>query len=140
MKRLFLCMLILCFSFCPAFALEQGADKEKAAVAAAKEWLALIDSSHYGQSWKQAAEYFRTAVTKEEWRESMMAVRSPLGRLRTREFHDAVYKTSLPGAPDGEYIIIQFKTSFENKKSAVETVTPMLEKDGRWRVSGYYIR
>ncbi len=48
--------------------------------------------------------------------------------------------TSLPGAPDGEYVVIQIQTSFENKKSAVETITPMLDKDGRWRVSGYQIR
>jgi len=42
--------------------------------------------------------------------------------------------------PDGDYVIIQFDTSFENKKSAIETVTPMLDKDGVWRVSGYYIK
>ncbi|MGB5422961.1 MAG: DUF4019 domain-containing protein [Desulfobacterales bacterium] len=28
----------------------------------------------------------------------------------------------------------------ENKASAVETITPMLDKDGQWRVSGYYIK
>ena len=48
--------------------------------------------------------------------------------------------SSIPGAPDGEYVVIQFKTSFENKKSGIETVTPMLDKDGKWRVSGYYIK
>jgi hypothetical protein len=47
---------------------------------------------------------------------------------------------SLPGAPDGEYVVIQFKTAFENKKFAIETVTPMLDGDGKWRVSGYFIR
>ena len=31
-------------------------------------------------------------------------------------------------------------TSFQNKKSAVETITPMKENDGKWRVSGYYIK
>jgi hypothetical protein len=140
MKRLVLCVLIFCLSLCSALAFAQGSEKEKAAIAAAKEWLVLIDTRHYGQSWKEAAAYFRTAVTKEQWRGSLMGVRTPLGRVLTREFHNAVYKTSLPGAPDGEYLVIQFRTSFENKKSAVETVTPMLEKDGCWRVSGYYIR
>jgi hypothetical protein len=48
--------------------------------------------------------------------------------------------TSLHGAPDGEYLVIQFETSFSNKKSAIETVTSMLEKDGNWRVSGHYIK
>jgi hypothetical protein len=50
------------------------------------------------------------------------------------------YSTTLPGAPDGEYVVIQYQTSFANKKASVETVTPMREKDGRWRVSGYFIR
>ena len=28
----------------------------------------------------------------------------------------------------------------ENKASAVETITPMLDKDGKWRVSGYFMK
>jgi hypothetical protein len=47
---------------------------------------------------------------------------------------------TLPGAPDGEYVVIQYQTAFQNKKSAIETVTPMLDKDGHWRVAGYYIK
>lgn len=31
-------------------------------------------------------------------------------------------------------------TSFENKKSAVELVTFVREKDGYWRAAGYYIK
>ena len=57
------------------------------------------------------------------------------GEVMVRQFCRTV-----PGAPDGEYVVIQFETSFENKKSAVETVTPMRDKDGRWRVSGYYVK
>jgi hypothetical protein len=140
MKLPVLCLSILCLSLCSPLALAQNSEKETAAITAAKEWLALVDSSHYGQSWEQAADYFRTAVTKREFRDSLKAVRNPLGRVRSREIQSAVPKSSLPGAPDGDYVVIQFETSFENKASAVETVTPMLEKDGRWRVSGYYIR
>jgi hypothetical protein len=29
---------------------------------------------------------------------------------------------------------------FTNKKEAVETVTPMKDEDGFWRVSGYYVK
>ena len=36
--------------------------------------------------------------------------------------------------------MIQYTTAFENKDSAVETVTPMLDKDKAWRVSGYYVK
>jgi hypothetical protein len=46
----------------------------------------------------------------------------------------------LPGAPDGEYVTIQFKISFEKKKSLVDTIAPMKEKDETWQVSGYYFK
>ncbi len=62
------------------------------------------------------------------------------GYLHYRKVRNQTYTTSVPGAPDGEYVVIQFDTSFQNKKSAIETVTPMLDKDGKWRVSGYYIK
>jgi hypothetical protein len=45
----------------------------------------------------------------------------------------------LPGAPEGEYVVIQYETQFEHKAGAIETVTPLREKDGSWRVSGYFI-
>ena len=37
-------------------------------------------------------------------------------------------------------VLIQFDTGFENKRAAVETVTPMMDDDGIWRVAGYFIR
>jgi hypothetical protein len=68
------------------------------------------------------------------------AVRGPLGNAVSRNLLSRQYTTTLPGAPDGEYVVIQYETSFENKKVAVETVTPMKDADGHWRVSGYYIK
>jgi hypothetical protein len=114
--------------------------KEKAAVAAAEKWLSLIDGDKYGESWKEAAEFFRNAVKQGQWEQSMQSMRKPLGKLVSRQVKSKTYSTSLPGAPDGEYVVIQFETSFEKKKSAVETVTPMMQKDGQWRVSGYFIK
>lgn len=112
----------------------------QAANRAAEAWLKLVDSGKYGESWDTAATYFKNAVDKSAWERQIRAVRAPLGKVLSRELKEAEYRTSLPGAPDGEYVVIQFNTSFENKKSAVETITPMLGKDGEWRVSGYYIR
>lgn len=70
MRHSVICVLILCLTLWSGLSLAQDSDKEKAAVAVAKEWLVLVDSRHYGQSWKQAAEYFRAAVTKAKWRVS----------------------------------------------------------------------
>ncbi|MGK7896934.1 MAG: DUF4019 domain-containing protein [Xenococcus sp. (in: cyanobacteria)] len=110
------------------------------AIAAAEVWLELVDTEQYGASWDEAASYFRGAVSQEQWLSSMQAVRKPLGNKLSRKLKSKQYYTSLPGAPDGEYVVIQFNTSFENKSSAVETVTPMKDQDGKWRVSGYYIK
>ena len=52
----------------------------------------------------------------------------------------AQFTKTMPGAPDGEYVILQFDTSFADKKAAIETVTPMKDKDGKWRVAGYFIK
>ena len=70
----------------------------------------------------------------------MGAFREPLGGVLSRKLKFKQYTNTLPGAPDGEYVVIQYETSFENKESAIETITPMLDKDGKWRVSGYYIK
>ncbi len=115
-------------------------ESEKAASAVALEWLALVDEGRYGDSWKEASELFRMAVKKEQWESSLGGVRIPLGNVVSREVSSIQYAEELPGVPDGEYVVIQYRTSLEFKKSAVETVTPMMDKDGRWRVSGYYIK
>ncbi len=117
-----------------------NSEKEKTAASSAEKWLGMIDEGKDAQSWKEAAEPFRIAVKQEQWEQSLQVVRKPLGKLISRKIKSKTYRTSLPGAPDGEYVVIQFESSFEKKKSAVETVTSMLEKDGKWRVSGYYIK
>lgn len=115
-------------------------DKEKAAAAAAEKWAVLVDEGKYADSWREAAEYFKNAVKQEQWEQMARAVRQPLGKTVSRKVKTAAYKTSLPGAPDGEYVVIEFETVFENKKEAVETVTPMMDKGGVWRVTGYFIK
>ena len=133
-----LIIFVLIFSAVPAGA--KSAEKEQAAAASAERWLQIVDSAKYAESWKEAAVLFKDAINQEQWQQSLQAVRKPLGKLITRKMKTNTYKTSLPGAPDGEYVIIEFATSFEHKNSAIETVTPMMDKDGKWRVSGYYIK
>jgi hypothetical protein len=126
-----------------AFPPKQQPDNEQKislSVEAAKSWLQLVDEGAYGQSWSQAAEYFRKNVSEEQWKTAIDGVRKPLGKVLSRKVINSTYATMLPGAPDGQYVVIQFETSFENKASAVETVTPMMDSDGKWHVSGYYIK
>jgi hypothetical protein len=119
----------------------RGADKpEDLAQTAAESWLKLADQGDGAATWDQAAKHFKGAVTKERWTEMLAGVRPPLGKVVSRKLTSRQYSEALPGAPDGKYVTIQYSTEFEKKASAVETITPMLDPDGVWRVSGYFIR
>jgi len=113
---------------------------EDEAQKAAEQWLALMDAGKFAEGWNTAAGYLQAAVSQQQFESSLAAVRKPLGDLVSRKLKSAKYTKSLPGAPDGEYVVLQFDTSFANKKAAIETITPMLDKDGRWKVSGYFIK
>jgi hypothetical protein len=110
------------------------------AVTAAKAWLALVDAGKYDASWQQSGAMIRGALTQEQWDKTITAARGPLGALRSRSLSMRQEATTLPGAPDGHYVVMQFAATYEHKASAVETVTTTLESDHAWRVVGYYIR
>jgi len=109
-------------------------------VTAAKAWLELVDSKRYKESWIDAAPFFKERVPEKDWVKMVSLARAPFGDVKSRELKNATYATSLPGAPDGAYVVIQFKTSFANKADAIETITPMKDAKGDWRVSGYFIK
>lgn len=117
-----------------------NSEATEAGVEAATVWLALVDSGEYEKSWNEAADYFKNAVTKEKWAQSLNAARKPLGELTSRELKSADHRTALPGAPDGEYVLMQFTSSFSAKAEAIETVTFMGEPDGKWKMAGYFIK
>jgi hypothetical protein len=108
-------------------------------LAAVNSWLPLIDKRRYAESWQKAAEFFKTTVSEKQWVQTLHAIRSPLGNSISRTRMSTTYKTSLPNAPDGQYVVIQLNSSFTNQKSVIETIIPMMDKDGKWRVAGYFI-
>ena len=117
-----------------------GPDFQDAALAAALAWLALIDDHKYRECWEQAASLFRSRISRDRWGGAARSARAPFGKFRSRSFLGAAHETELPGAPDGRYVVIRYRAAFEHKEGAVETVTLMLEPDGIWRVSGYFVR
>lgn len=138
---LILClMVVLCAIPGLCVLVADDSTKEQAALTAAGDWIGFVDAGQYSQSWDNTSSYFKTAVKKEDWTATLGAVRAPLGKLISRRLKSKQFMETLPGAPDGEYVVILYESSFENKKKALETITPMLEKDNTWRVSGYYIK
>jgi len=107
---------------------------------AADAWLALLDGTQYEASWDSAAALFRAAVSRSAWETALLKARAPFGPVRERTLLTAAYRTELPGVPPGQYVVMQYEADVTGGRKVVETVTPMIERDGRWRVSGYYIR
>ena len=79
-------------------------------------------------------------TSESAWKASVKSVQDNLGKVLSRTLKSKLYAQELPGAPDGEYVVIQFETVFESKRNGIETVTPMKDKDGEWRVSGYFVK
>ncbi len=139
-KILLLICLLLVAVLSVAGAAEQGPTaKETEAVAAAKVFLSMVDRGEYVQSWEQASSLFAERIPKEDWVEGISRFRPTFGAVQERTLKGSHFARSLPGAPDGEYVLILFTSTFEQKVSAVETITMMLDVDKQWRAAGYYI-
>jgi Protein of unknown function (DUF4019) len=107
---------------------------------AARDWLALTDRGDGAASWDAAARQFKNALPRDHWADSLRKARDPFGTLAQRTVLSTTFATSFPGAPDGTYAMVLFRTSFAKKTDATETVTLEREGDGAWRVVGYFIR
>ena len=115
------------------------AQEESAALEKAEEWLVLVDSEEYEASWRDAADFLKENVTEQKWLETMLTVRKPMGSLVSRKVKSTQYRTMMPQVLKGKYLIIDYQSSFTNRKSVAESITQMMGKDGNWRVAGYHL-
>jgi len=111
-------------------------------LAASEKWLAMIDTGKLGTAWDVSAKLLQQVVTRDDWIKGSGEARKPYGKLATRMRERFARTHKIPGAPDGDYAIIEFVATFANGTRATEQITWTLEPDGDgvWRVSGYYIR
>lgn len=118
-----------------------AADKEKAAAAtlAASGWLVLLDRRDWGRAWETTAPMFRSSVPLAAWMDNIPKARD-LGDFIEREPDEAIYKPTMEGRPNGDYVTVFYTSRFSNKDDMVEIVTTVREADGKWRVIGYQTR
>jgi hypothetical protein len=107
---------------------------------AGEQWLALVDAGKYGESWDAASPSFQAAMTRSDWVKKVTAARKPAGKLISRKLTKSHLVKDPPHSPPGQYVGIQYQSSFQNLNSTVETVVPMLDKDGKWRVTAYIVQ
>jgi hypothetical protein len=115
-------------------------DFEKAGQMAAHAWLLLLDRKDWGTAWDASSGVFRQSVPLATWMDNVPKLRDPLGAFVERQPGEAIYKRTLPGRPEGDYVTVQFTSKFAKKPVVQELVTTVRESDGRWRVTGYQAR
>lgn len=110
------------------------------AAASAATWLLLVDNGEYEVSWDHASPAFQQAVSKADWVRAVSQARTPFEPFGARRLAGAEFHESLPNAPPGPYVILQYRTRVSQERTVMETVVPMRLPDGRWLVSGYFVR
>jgi len=111
-----------------------------AAQQAAERWLALVDAGKYAESWDEAAPILKNSNSRKDWMGYLKSKREHLGKVVSRKLLKAEPLKNVPGMPTGQFIGMQYRTSFEKLKAAVEVVVPVQDKDGQWRVSEYVVQ
>lgn len=119
---------------------QQVSDPDASVAAAAETWLQLLDGGRFHDSWTQAGSLFQRAVSPEQWEQAVRQARRGMGAPIERKVDRVVHSTSLPGAPAGEYIVVEFRSIYEAHPQAVETVVLRNEGEEGWRVVGSFIR
>jgi Protein of unknown function (DUF4019) len=112
---------------------------ELAAQRQALGFLSYLDQGRFADSYAYTGMLIRAQLDRDAFTTQIQKTRVGTGVWQSRELIDSAYTTTLPGAPEGQYVVLHYHASFANRQDAVETMTLAFAK-GYWRVSGYYIK
>lgn len=108
----------------------------EAARQAAFDWLQVVDSGNYKHAVLLMSEEIRG---QQDWLGYFNAQRARLGGVNKRETGEVKHTKAIPGlAGVRNYVVIEFKTSFERKPVGTEEVV-MAKMGCCWEVVGYSI-
>ena len=137
MKQWFILMLLL---VCSSFAQADDSVVLKAVESVARSWFELVDDGKYKESWEMSSTLFKAKTPEAEWLKSIAGIRIPRGAMTARYLATAGATKSISGFPDGEYIVLQFYTTFAEKGLAMETVTLAKTAENAWQIADYAIK
>ena len=113
---------------------------DRDSIDAGMKWLALIDGGNAGAAWDLASKQLKSAVTRAKFIEGMRDARKSLGKLETRTAERFARSHQLPGAPEGDYAIVDYTARFAQGKKLQERLVWSIEEGDIWRVAGYEYR
>lgn len=109
-------------------------------LARAENFLKFVDAGDWAGSWEVAGASFQNAATLEEWIQAVEPVREQVGEFKSRKLITVQRTSTLPGAPEGDFEILQYESEFAAVDfGAVETLI-MVQGTNGWDVAGYFVR
>lgn len=135
--KMVLFMLLLLTLTTPAKAemLAHEALEEKAT-----NYLKLLDQGLYEKAWFDMSEIFHGLNIPQLWEKRQATIRTAYGAMYSRRLHHISYRQTYNLSPDGQYVIVQFKSSFQNKLDIIETIVLDCRVDSECSVREYIIR
>jgi len=97
----------------------------------AEDWLALVYSGKFDESWNQLSERLQTRFTRERWASTMRRIVEEPGTLTSRTFKEVT-----DAGAETPTVAVEFEVTFN--KGPLRTELVLLEsRDGTWRVASY---
>ena len=111
----------------------------QSAIRAAQSFLSLMDSGDYIGAWELSEPMLQIAYSREKWHSILSDARVAFGPVSSRNLTAVRYTRRLNNAPKGQFIVLAYTTHFTSNQHAVEKVTMLLDRNGRWLNGGYWI-
>ncbi len=108
---------------------------------AGDDFLKLLDTKKYAESWDASSELLKRSVSRAEWTTQITKARDTLGDVALRKLKDAKPEKDPPGAPPGDYLLMTYETVFASQGAPRTETLPLVKSaDGTWRAVGYFVR
>ncbi|HEY0256405.1 MAG TPA: M56 family metallopeptidase [Candidatus Methylacidiphilales bacterium] len=121
--------------------LPEATPSAQAALPGTLAWVARLDRGDYEGSWNEASpKFFQKPIPRQGWVASISSVRQPVGTLESRQLRTQTFLPVNPQGFKGPFVVTVFNTKFAQMPAAIETVTFVLDSDGQWRASDYFLR
>lgn len=134
-----LILSVLAIIFVPQFTNKPDKNKAEATIAAATEFLQMVDAGRYDDSWQIADPFLQKKVPLPDWQAKLTKIKETFGPVAERSLDDVNFTAPAEELPESEFIMLQYETRFQ-KQEMNEVITLVLGNDNRWRVVGYFIQ
>jgi hypothetical protein len=130
-------LLAASFLVPPAAALRADDASELAeAASAGRFWLDEIDSGRYEQSYNDAGPALHDKMPQDTWVKILKTERPPMGKVVNRQEITRSRHTDGIEGVQGDFVVIGYRTNFQNRSDELEYVV-LKREFGGWRGVGY---